>query len=423
MSLLHLPENHRCISCKKCWPEVAFPHPKALLCNWCTPTTVDQNIGRTDKFTSNVEVVSDGKHPPWLEPRLVKGAKKPINLNLQTQEQPLFGAADNRPPSDRPLIDSLHEATFTDSECLDFIKDRYAFRMLVRKAHCFTLDKDTSRLAADFSIAIKPDLEAARRLAVPPFPVTWIEMDCRARQTRAHELGIKFASESPIEHVAPRVGWLIFPGDLGGYYILHVMDDVRGPLAFPLAFWWHNGEPYPRDPRHEVDTILQALAFGFNNPNVSVNDCFAHPSPMHVNHNKPDNAGIGKVIGEMMAEISGELRYVWGVLIALGAGHLGAEVSTSEAQRHQGPQVKIKDKTVLPLEHKILTIKLGKRLTVPKLVARAITHHKNRLHEVRGHWRAYKNDDGTVRKRVPVKSHKRGDERLGRIEKTYRVER
>jgi hypothetical protein len=200
------------------------------------------------------------------------------------------------------------------------------------------------------------------------------------------------------------------------------MDDVRGPLVFPLAFWWHNGEPYTAEHRHEVDTILQALAFGFSNPNVGIMDCFAHPSPLHVSHKKASE-GIGKVIGEMMAEISGELRYVWGTLIALGAGHLGAEVTTGEARRHQGPPVKIKDKTVLPLEHKTLTIKLSQRMTVPKLVARAITHHKNRLHEVRAHWRSYKNDDGTVRKRVPIKSHKRGDEKLGRIEKTYRVER
>lgn len=421
-SVLQSSDIHRCISCKRCWPEVSFPSTKAVLCNWCTPTTVDQNIGRTGKFTSNVEVVSDEKHLPWLEPRLVKGGRKPIDLNLQTQEQPLFGAPDNRPPSDRPLIDSLHEATFTDNECLDFVQDRYALRMLLRKAHCFTLDKATSALAADFSIAIKPDLEAARRLAVPPFPVTWVEMDCRARQLRAHELGIKFASDSPIEQVAPRVGWLIYPGDLGGHYVAHVMDDVRGPLVFPLAFWWHNGEPYTAEHRHEVDTILQALAFGFSNPNVGIMDCFAHPSPLHVSHKKASE-GIGKVIGEMMAEISGELRYVWGTLIALGAGHLGAEVTTGEARRHQGPPVKIKDKTVLPLEHKTLTIKLSQRMTVPKLVARAITHHKNRLHEVRAHWRSYKNDDGTVRKRVPIKSHKRGDEKLGRIEKTYRVER
>jgi len=56
-------------------------------------------------------------------------------------------------------------------------------------------------------------------------------------------------------------------------------------------------------------------------------------------------------------------------------------------------------------------------------VARAITHHKNREHDVRGHWREYRNEDGSVRMRVPVKSHKRGDIRLGRIEKTYSVEK
>jgi len=42
---------------------------------------------------------------------------------------------------------------------------------------------------------------------------------------------------------------------------------------------------------------------------------------------------------------------------------------------------------------------------------------------VRAHFRTLKNADGTVRARVPVKAHERGDERLGRIEKQYSVER
>ena len=80
-------------------------------------------------------------------------------------------------------------------------------------------------------------------------------------------------------------------------------------------------------------------------------------------------------------------------------------------------------KPLLPIEHKVLHLHLAKRMTVATVIARSITHHKHKWHEVRSHFRTLKNKDGTVKMRVPVKSHERGDERLGRVEKTYKVER
>jgi len=94
------------------------------------------------------------------------------------------------PLDTRPLIDQLHEATFTNPVGLQWIKDKYGLRTLLRKAHCFTLDAETSALVADFSIAIGSDLESARRMAIPPFPVTWIDVDNRARLGRVKERGV-----------------------------------------------------------------------------------------------------------------------------------------------------------------------------------------------------------------------------------------
>lgn len=124
-----------------------------------------------------------------------------------------------------------------------------------------------------------------------------------------------------------------------------------------------------------------------------------------------------------MFELSGELRSVWGLLLALGAGHLGAQTIHSEQALPAGPHAVAKGKPVLPLEHKVLTIKLGKRRTIEKVAAMAITGIKKRWHEVRGHFRTKLNPDGSVKWRIPIKPHQRGDERLGRIEKTYRVEK
>lgn len=53
----------------------------------------------------------------------------------------------------RPLIDLLQEATFGDSVPMQWVADKYALRGLLRKAHCFRLDSETSAMVADFSIA------------------------------------------------------------------------------------------------------------------------------------------------------------------------------------------------------------------------------------------------------------------------------
>ena len=124
-------------------------------------------------------------------------------------------------PDDRPLIDLLHEATFNnDARGLHYIKDKYGLRMLLRKAHCFTLDDVTSGLVSDFSVAIAKDLESARRMAIPPFPVTWIDINNPARLKRMKELGVPLtpqaAGETDAGPAVERVGWLIHPGDRGG---------------------------------------------------------------------------------------------------------------------------------------------------------------------------------------------------------------
>jgi len=126
---------------------------------------------------------------------------------------------------------------------------------------------------------------------------------------------------------------------------------------------------------------------------------------------------------ELMMEIAGELRHVFGLLIALGAGQLGATTSIAPQPVTQSSPVIAKGKTLFPIEHKVLTIKLSKRHTVEKVTARAITGIKHRWHEVRGHFRTKHNADGSVKWHIPIKPHERGDKRLGRVEKTYKIEK
>jgi hypothetical protein len=339
------------------------------------------------------------------------------------------------PPDGRPLIDQLHEATFSEPVGLQWIKDKYALRMLLRKAHCFALDKVASALVADFSVAIAKDLESARQLAIPPFPVTWIDIDNRERLKRIQELGVslspiaKGATEAgpPVE----RVGWLIHPStDLGGLCAHYVAALEDGVTVAPLVYWWHvASELRPQSDSSEGrnDTLLW-LTFGVD-CDIKSTGVYPCVTPMHIRTDENYEALLSSFrqlpwqVQVFAQEIAGELRHIWGFLIALGAGQLGVESTATPQPKHHDIRTMPNGKPLLPLEHKLLHLHLAKRTTPEKVVARAITHHKLREHEVRAHWRTLKNTDGTVRKRVQVRDHKRGDARLGRIEKTYIVER
>lgn len=334
------------------------------------------------------------------------------------------------PKDDRPLIDKVHEATFGDPVGLQWVKDKYALRGLLRKAHCFTLDADTSALIAEFSVAIAQDLDAARRLALPPFPVTWFDIDNRARLLRVKELGVSLTNNAEFDPVS-RVGWLITPHPIFEYCATYFTEGNFGVVSLPLSYGWHTRAPTSaeQDLKYGAGTrtVNAALAFGVEGDSgVSPADASIYPASFGDDVDKFINVfdeQSGSQQAALMMEMAGELRHIWGLLIALGAGHLGAETTMTPQPAYAGPRVMAKGKELLPLEHKTLTIKLHKRKTAKVVAAQAIFHARKRWHEVRGHWREYKNPDGSVRKRVPVKPHERGDKHLGVIEKTYKVEK
>ena len=182
-----------------------------------------------------------------------------------------------------------------------------------------------------------------------------------------------------------------------------------------MSYWWHTADPNPNKPDvlSKTGKVMEWLSFGTAG-NVGAYDAFVHPSNLHIHYSETPS----KELVDAMTEMAGELRHIWGFLIALGAGHLGASAQyTAQAKPTKAPPIMKNGKPLLPLEHKVLHLHLNKK-TPAKIMAQAITHHHNRKHDVRAHWRLLKSG-----KRVPVRSHQRGDELLGRIEKTYRVER
>jgi hypothetical protein len=364
----------------------------------------------TTAFSDNPDWVFE---PRYAEPVYPAVRDDSIARSLLTIAEGYKPEAGPHELDDRPLIDKLHEATFSHPLGLYAINDDYGLRMLLRKAHCFTLNEATSRMVADFSLATVTDLEAARRLAIPPFPVTWIELDNTARLKRMFELAMPLGKYDPENPPVSRLGWLIHPSpELDGWYATYVSVIDVGIWVAPLSYWWHSGSPNPEiKPDNKASRIIEWLLFGTAG-NVNGYDAHMHASNLHV---KVDMLDVGDT-KDIMAEFAGELRHIWGFLIALAAGGKGVQL-TPQSNPLRTPPIMKNGKPLLPLEHKVLHLHLNKR-TPETLITQAITHHHNRNHDVRAHFRTLKSG-----KRVPVKSHERGDLKLGRVEKTYKVER
>jgi hypothetical protein len=327
------------------------------------------------------------------------------------------------PFSPRPLIDKVQEATFVQPIGVQWITDLYALRGILRKAHCFTVDAETSRLISDFAFAIASDIEAARHLALPPFPTTWFEIDNVARLDRVKALGIPLTNQAANDPV-PKVGWLITTTGPDEYAATYCCEIAQGIAIAPISYCWTTKHEPERQVQSRSKGWLDHLVFGLAESNCDINGAWLGSTSWQ----RCERAATGEqVISQqelnLMNELAGELRHIFGLLLALGAGQLGASTSMAPQAAPALPPVMMKGKPLLPLEHKVLTIKLSKRHTVEHVTTRALTGARKRWHEVRGHWRTLRNPDGTVRKRVEVHPHERGDKRIGIIEKTYRVEK
>jgi hypothetical protein len=276
-------------------------------------------------------------------------------------------------------------------------------------------------MISDFSIAIASDLEAARHLAIPPFPITWFELDNWARLRRIKELGIRLTKVAASDDVIPRVGWLITQGN-SGYSASYVAHFDEGVFVAPTSFHWTTDASHcktaplkidgksiedeaPKDVIDRLQGLSNSICFGVANANTNFHTTNFGPASFQGDR-------FGKYEYQIMKELWGELRHIWGLLIALGTST--AEIG--EPTKHQGPMVFAKGKPLLALEHKTLKIHLGKKKTVNKVVEVALHGVRKRWHEVRAHTRLLPSG-----KRVPVKSHERGDEKLGKIIKTYEV--
>ena len=320
-----------------------------------------------------------------------------------------------------PLIDKLHAATITGAGGLAYIKDLYALRTVIRKAQCFTIDAESSGLISDFSIAIAQNIEDVRGLAIPPYPVTWFDIDNFARLKHMRENGIRLTQQADFDPVL-RVGWLIerHQSQHTAYRATYVTDVDQGIIVGPLAFGWDiegNDCPWPYNTGSATGDLKMEMGmlFGVRSMPIIKGAWFVDP-PGAKFEGQPKS--MIRQAAPLMQELRGELRSIFGLLLALGAS------PPKEGKPYVSGEVRtISGKHLLPREHRVLTISLRRKETAPEAVRRAVAAHRKRLHDVRGHLRTYRNEDGSVKRIVPISAHKRGDKKLGVITKTYEIKR
>lgn len=319
----------------------------------------------------------------------------------------------------RPLIDTIQEGSLRGAAGLSRVADPYAFRAMLRKAKCFTLDAASSALIGDLSIAVAHDIDTARKLALPPFPVTWFEIDNVARLNRMAEHGFKLTpvAQGVTDQGPPvdKVGWLIEPTPQdGGYCLTYFALLDEGPVAAPLSWCWRIDDKAFMAPPEYLDPMMERLAFGMKNSNAVPGTFTMAFGPSMINRRQ-----LHETEQTAMEELGGELRHLFGLLVAVSAGGAGLTMSSSPKARHEGPaRIQPNGKPLLPLEHHHLHLHLQKRKNLDHVVRQILTHHKKRFHDVRAHMRKLKSG-----RMVPVKSHGRGDKTLGVVTKDYVIEK
>ena len=330
------------------------------------------------------------------------------------------------------------------------------FRERLIRARKFVLDEQMSGFLADLANAAITEsllrrrdseeartlLDGARRMARAPYPTTWIEYDCRARQRRAREAYSQnfYGDVADPEEICPAVGWLIeqHPGIEAAYKMTEFVQMIDSashatePVPMPYAYTWVAD-----------DTLaIPWQAFGFSEqgrrPSEVATGMMGYITDLiGFTTTETTERWPKKELVEQLKETMGELRCVFMLLASLN--HIPTTYDHVRPQR--GYVAKGAYRRFM--EHSVIHLTLPAHRTLKTLAMRVLVHARRRGHEVRGFWRNdwrhprtpgcshvwINHDEHTLicqhcqGRRVWIRAHHRGDDSLGYVTHDYSVEK
>ena len=270
-----------------------------------------------------------------------------------------------------------------------------SFRDKLIRAQKFVLDEAMSAHMADLTCApflsedrlfVYQVADGARRMARLPYPVTWIEYDCRARKIRTETEykdiqylgGTSSGCGLPPEDCIPRVGWLLeeHPTTPCAFKMTEFSDVDGLGVVMPMSYTWVSDDNavlpwrnlnFSQNGKSPSEIASGIVGYVNDYVGITAGDFFKAATP--------------KLVQAMMLETVGELRAAWTLLATLNdLPVVFDEVRPSRGQMVRGNYRKF-------VQHSVVKLTVPGNRSLRTMAVRALIAVHRIAHEVRGHWR------------------------------------
>ena len=356
---------------------------------------------------------------------------------------------------DRPFLDDVHRFTYAPPKALRRLigleGELIRTRAELRRAHRFSIGDTTVELAARASLQTQR-LPLWIRLARLPFEPMWIEFDQHVKM-RALQQHSRFDEPVDLANVSRPYGVLLSP-DSGSKTrwtarefglmvdkdteevmpntLVHVIDP-EGTQAVPVKGGM--GRPNVSGEIAGTTEGIEYALMGFGGRagdrlSIAIAPWYQHRvgavlDPLYrlmLNAERERNgpradARWASIVENYAIEYRGSQR----VLIALMAALNEAPTETITTTPRPGRKT-VRGREIPFLSYNVMRIVVPPVRVLPWLTRKLTeAYQRRRWHQVRGHWRRYRDETGAVSRSVWIASHFRGDTTVGVVTHDYAV--
>lgn len=319
------------------------------------------------------------------------------------------------------LADALIRASY-DKRYRSFA-NLSGFRQDLAAARKFVLDDDMSAFTADLAYASLPKrrsprrdtelMEGFRTLARLPHRLTWIELNLKARFSRAVSA---YGAQAPlgVDGCPDRSGWLLsqhptvetaFRAVECVSHTVHEGELIPNAQPHLLAWTWTTDDaplPWKSCVGGQLSEMLTGLQT-YQSDKVGAVETGYFDSKV--------TRGISSQ--SLLEENASDVRYLWSLLATINQ----LPVSATEVRAHKGYVARGTYRKFV--DHTIIRLCVPQRVSRARLAMKVTAQARRRRHDVRGHWRKnWRDPDGAL---LWVPEHQRGDASLGFVLHDYAV--